>query len=170
MCKQLKTGYSWCPHVYSDSDIEPCAVAIQASQVVRDQHREGNMFCKKIKWQWREERVQGQCDWCWDRVVEPAWKRRKREKLMGKEGSDEAGEEVEDDEGEDEEEIFESVEVEMEVEMEVEAEADDEDEHGVDGDGENGLEVEDGENGHEVGNDENRYEVEDEMEGVERGL
>lgn len=83
MCKQPKTGFAGCAHVYTDGDIEPCQTAIEAAKTIRPLHEEGNTFCEHIEWEWKEKRVSGKCYWCWEMMAESPRRTRKREKLLG---------------------------------------------------------------------------------------
>jgi hypothetical protein len=67
MCKQLKTGYTHCPHVHSDHEIISCNTAIEVEAGKIDTTGEdevGNSFCERIEWEWTNERTMGRCYWC----------------------------------------------------------------------------------------------------------
>ena len=58
MCKQSKTGYTDCPHVYADGDIEFCEQALDP---------EIDAVCDEIEIYWKNLKFPGKCHWCKDR-------------------------------------------------------------------------------------------------------
>ncbi|KAF2437583.1 hypothetical protein P171DRAFT_179101 [Karstenula rhodostoma CBS 690.94] len=58
MCKQAKTGYTDCPHVYADGDIEFCERAL---------HPDVNAVCEDVEIYWNDLKFPGKCHWCQER-------------------------------------------------------------------------------------------------------
>jgi hypothetical protein len=94
MCKQLKTGYTDCPHVHSDHDIIPCneALELQAAKIeAEDEDEAGNTFCETITWEWTATTSMGKCSWCETAEGDSGRAERRRKKKFG---VDEQGKEV----------------------------------------------------------------------------
>lgn len=66
MCKQAKTGYVDCAHVYTDGDIEFCEQAL---------HPDIDAVCDEVEIYWTDMKHPGKCIWC---------QRRDKEKEQGK--------------------------------------------------------------------------------------
>lgn len=74
MCTQPKTGYTHCPHVYEDGNIEICANARSSNE--KD-------WCKyltagELDYYWKQVRKFGKCIWCEERQRESPAKRARR--------------------------------------------------------------------------------------------
>lgn len=59
MCKQAKTGFMDCPHVFKDDDIERCENATGSFSARK--------ICKDVEIYWHLFRVPGKCQWCQER-------------------------------------------------------------------------------------------------------
>ncbi|KAJ4299810.1 hypothetical protein N0V90_005056 [Kalmusia sp. IMI 367209] len=68
MCKQSKTGYTECPHVHEDGDIEFCEEALRP---------ERDAVCDEVAYYWLELRVPGKCMWCKEKEKDDKEKKRR---------------------------------------------------------------------------------------------
>jgi hypothetical protein len=86
MCKQLKTGYNDCPHVYSDEDVIACneALELQAAKIEAEGETEvGNSHCETIEYQWTTATTMGKCSWCKTAEGDNGRAERRRRKKFG---------------------------------------------------------------------------------------
>jgi hypothetical protein len=61
MCKQAKTGYIECAHVYADGEIELCGEALDP---------DNGEVCDDVTYYWNELKFPGKCFWCREREKE----------------------------------------------------------------------------------------------------
>jgi len=86
MCKQIKIGWTHCPHVHTDHDVIPCNTAIEAEAQKIDEMDEeevGNSFCETVEWEWAEKRMLGRCCWCEKSEGDEGRAERRRMKKFG---------------------------------------------------------------------------------------
>jgi hypothetical protein len=87
MCRQVKTGYADCPHVFSEEDVEHCVLVTHRwiNQIPEGalEWADGDLSCAVVECVWSPLQVPGKCAWCReeDEHKETAARQQKRKAL-----------------------------------------------------------------------------------------